>query len=63
MSSTTEKPARLFSDTESAQLNVLYNNSVNSYSWDACAVEVKDRATGKPKLILDNVSGVAKAGK
>lgn len=64
MSSATIKlTPELFSDVEKADLNVLYNSSVNSYSWDACTVEVKDRATGKPKLILDNVSGVAKAGK
>jgi hypothetical protein len=53
----------LFSDTEKAELTVLYNSSVDSYSWDSCTVEVKDRATGKPKFILDNVSGFAKAGK
>jgi hypothetical protein len=53
----------LFLDAEKAELNVLYNSTINSYSWDACTVEVKDRATGKSKLILDNVSGFAKAGK
>lgn len=59
----TNMKTEMFSDVEKSDLNVLYNDSVKSYSWDACTVEVQDRATGKPKLILDNVSGVAQAGK
>jgi len=64
MSLTADKPtADVFLDSEKAELNVLYNSSVNSYSWDACTVDVKDRSTGKPKLILNDAYGVVKAGK
>jgi len=63
MNQTSDKQmAALFTDSEKAELNVLYNTSINSYSWDACTVEVKDRATGNARLLLENVSGTAKAG-
>jgi hypothetical protein len=50
------------SDEEKAELNILLNSTVGSYCWNHCSVEVKDRKTGPQKLILDNVSGLAKAG-
>lgn len=40
----------------------LYNNMVNSFSWDGITVTVKDRTTGQPRQLLADVDGVVKAG-
>jgi len=48
----------LSSDPEKLELDVLYNDSVQSYSWEDCNFQVKHRATGQPKHLLENISGV-----
>lgn len=39
------------------------NDDVATLSWQNLSVRVSDRATGKEKLILSDVSGHVKAGK
>lgn len=43
-------------------LHVLANDSISTYSWRHCTVEVTDRATGQPRKLLDDVSGHIEAG-
>ncbi|XMA17305.1 hypothetical protein WAI453_010096 [Rhynchosporium graminicola] len=40
----------------------LLNNTVRNFIWQDVTVTVKDKKTGKPKAILDNVEGIVKAG-
>lgn len=40
----------------------LTNTSVQSFGWEGITVNVKDRATKKPKTILQDVNGFVKAG-
>ncbi|KAF2672882.1 ABC transporter [Microthyrium microscopicum] len=57
-----EKPGNPSHDIERGILGELVNDSVDVYRWSHCSVEVKDRATGNQKLILDDISGEARAG-
>lgn len=49
-------------DIEAGADSYFYNHSVNTFTWDQCNVTVKDRATKNDRKLLDNVSGVARAG-
>ncbi|KAH8176696.1 ABC transporter domain-containing protein [Sarocladium implicatum] len=40
----------------------LTNDTVSSFSWSSLTVTVKSRATKQPLRILDNVSGIVRAG-
>ncbi|KAG9239110.1 P-loop containing nucleoside triphosphate hydrolase protein [Amylocarpus encephaloides] len=40
----------------------LMNSSVQSFLWNRITVTVKDRETKQPKLLLDSIDGVVKAG-
>ncbi|KAL2069552.1 hypothetical protein VTL71DRAFT_14231 [Oculimacula yallundae] len=40
----------------------LLNNNVRNFIWQDVTVTVKDKKTGKPKAILDNIEGIVKAG-
>jgi hypothetical protein len=40
----------------------LSNTTVRSFTWQGVTVAVKDRKTKRPKVILDNVEGMATAG-
>lgn len=40
----------------------LQNNTVRNFLWHNVTVTVKDKETGHPKLILDNVDGMVEAG-
>jgi hypothetical protein len=40
----------------------LTNTSVKNFTWENTTVTVKDRSTGGPRAILNNCSGIVKAG-
>jgi hypothetical protein len=40
----------------------LTNSSVQNFTWENVTVTVKDRNTGAAKAILNNCSGIVKAG-
>ncbi|KAI6778005.1 uncharacterized protein J7T54_007402 [Emericellopsis cladophorae] len=47
---------------DSQQDTTVANTVVSSFAWHDLHVQVKDRQTGAPKALLDNVSGVVRAG-
>jgi len=49
-------------DIEGGSDAYFYNHSVASFAWQDCTVTVRDRVTKQDRLLLDNVSGIAKAG-
>lgn len=49
-------------DIEAGADSYFYNQGVNTFTWDRCNVTVKDRSTKRDRKLLDDVSGVARAG-
>jgi hypothetical protein len=40
----------------------LMNNDVRNVSWKGVTIAVKDGKTGEPRIVLDNIDGVVRAG-
>jgi hypothetical protein len=50
-------------DVEKKAVDVhLQNTTVSSFAWQDVTVTVKDHKTKQPKVILQNVNGIIKAG-
>lgn len=47
---------------KAAGRNPLHNTVVDNFAWKNISVTVKDKATKQSKAILDNISGVIRAG-
>jgi len=58
------KPSSMDKDLEKTAGDYahLSNTTVRSFGWDGVTVYVKDRATKKPKTILQSVNGFVQAG-